>query len=182
MSETPEPVPFASSSLPVPSAAPEPARDRGGLHAPRVAGGEIPKVEGFAAALAIARQVFHEDRFPRANPTFRRVRPILMDGAWMLHDRFEAGAEEPGARALYEELRYMMAPQTVRPAAEMTLDEAIRILNRECHRGVDIWDISLDHRTGEMGGCLPSGARFPEFEIIAIAEKYERLVSHPKSA
>lgn len=51
----------------------------------------------------------------------------------------------------------------------MTLDEAVAILNREVHRGFDVWEI----RSGIE--VAAKAAVFSEFEALAVAGEYSRV-------
>jgi hypothetical protein len=69
---------------------------------------------------------------------------------------------------------------TQTPEQEMTLAEAVAVLNERRHRGFDDlfpgWEVMTDSAAGPYVRAIPARCKyFSAFEAIAIAEKYERL-------
>ncbi len=64
----------------------------------------------------------------------------------------------------------------VAPAAEgqgegMTLEQAVEVLNRECHRYRGDWCVFMSNTVSPVSD---RGVLLFEFEAVAVAEKYER--------
>jgi len=57
----------------------------------------------------------------------------------------------------------------------MTLEDAVRILNREKHRNIDAWLPGCD---GMWALAIVPDYWIAEFEAVAIAREYERIRGH----